>query len=87
MDVVILNEHQIAREFTVLAQMDDLLDETLALVVTRMRLAGEDELDGPVLVMRELHDVFKLLKNQRPRACKWQSGARSPMVNASGFRR
>ena len=48
-----------------LAQMNDLLDEALAFVVARMRLAGENELDGPLLVVREFHDVFELLENQR----------------------
>ena len=65
MDVVIFDEDQIAREFAVLAQMNDLLDEAFAFVVARMRLAGENKLDRPLLVVREFHDVFKLLENQR----------------------
>ena len=58
--------------------MNNLLDEALALVVARMRLAGEDELYRALLVADEFYDVVKLLKNQR-RA--------KPMVSASGFRR
>ena len=58
-------KHQVARQFAVLAQMNDLLDEPLALVVARMRLAGENELHRPLLVVRELHDVVELLENQR----------------------
>ncbi len=65
MDVVVLDEHEIARKFAVLAQVNDLLDEAFAVVVARMRLAGEDELDGALLVVRELHDVLELLENQR----------------------
>src|ERR1035438_5545978 len=42
-DVVVLNEDEITRKFRVPAQMNDLLDEALALVVARMGLAGEDE--------------------------------------------
>ena len=30
-----------------------------------MRLAGENKLDGPLPVVRELHDVVELLENQR----------------------
>ena len=52
-------------QFAVLAEVDDLLDEPFAFVVARMRLAGEDELDGPLLVVREFHDVVELLENQR----------------------
>ena len=52
-------------KFAVLAQVNDLLDEPLAVVVARMRFAGKNELDGPLLVVRELHDVLKLLENQR----------------------
>jgi hypothetical protein len=52
-------------QFAVLAQMDDLLDEPFAVVVARMRLAGKDELHGPLLVAREFHDVVELLENQR----------------------
>ena len=64
-DVVVLDEHQVAREFAVFAQMDDLLDEALAVVVARVGLAGEDELDGPLLVAAQFHDVLELLENQR----------------------
>ena len=69
-------------KFTVLAQMNNLLDETLAVIVARVRLAGEDELDGPLLVMRQFHDVFKLLEDQRrafgkvaeaPRRSRWST--------------
>ena len=45
--------------------MNDLLDETFAVVVARMGLAGENELHGPLLVVREFHDVVELLEDQR----------------------
>ena len=64
-DVVVLDENEVACEFAVLAQMNDLLDEAFAVVVARMRLAGENELDGPLLVVDQFHDVFELLENQR----------------------
>ncbi len=49
-NVVIFDEDKIAREFAVFAQMDNLLDETLAFVIARMRLARKDELHGALLV-------------------------------------
>ena len=52
-------------EFAVFAQMDDLLDEAFAVVVARMGLAGEDELDRALLVLGEFHDVVELLEDQR----------------------
>ncbi len=52
-------------QLAVLAQVDDVLDVAFAVVIARMRLAGEDELDGPVLVARQAHDVLQLLEDQR----------------------
>ena len=65
MDVVILNKHQPPGQFAVFAEMDDLLDEAFAFVVARVRLAGENELDGPLLVVDEVYDVVELLENER----------------------
>ena len=70
-------KHQIAREFAVLAQMNDLLDEFFALVVARMRLAGKNELHRALLVVREFHDVVELLEDQR-RAFVGGKPAREP---------
>ena len=47
--VVVLDEHQVPCKIAVFAEMDDLLDVALAIVVARMRLAREDELDRPFL--------------------------------------
>src|SRR5436309_7499921 len=65
MHIVIFNEDEIAFQLAVFAQVNDVLDESLALVVARMRLARKDELDGPLFIMHEPHDVLKLLENQR----------------------
>ena len=46
MDVVILDEDQVALQFAVSAEVNDVLDVALAVVVARMRLAGKDELHG-----------------------------------------
>ena len=64
-DVVVFDEHQVTGQFTVFAQVNDLLDESFAFVVAGMRLAGKYELDWPLLVVGEIHDVFELLENQR----------------------
>ena len=63
--VVVLYEHEVAFELAVFAQVNDVLDEALALVVARMGLARENELNGPLFVVDELHDISKLLKDQR----------------------
>ncbi len=65
MHVVVLDEDQVALQLAVLAEVDDVLDVTFAGIVARVGLAREDELDGPLPVARELHDVFKLLEDQR----------------------
>ena len=65
MNVIILDEHQVALQFAVFAQMNDALDVSFAVVVARMRLAGENELHGPVAVIDQFDDVLELIKNQR----------------------
>src|SRR6185503_6716145 len=54
-----------AFQLTIFAEMNDVLDESLALVVARMSFASEDELDGPVFVVNKFHDILKLLEDQR----------------------
>src|SRR5207249_936577 len=63
--VVVLDEDEVSLEIAVFAEVDDVLDVTLAVVVARMGLAGENELDGPGLVASQLHDVVELLEDQR----------------------
>src|SRR5690606_11401065 len=55
-NVVVLDEHQPAVQLGVLAQMNDLLDVTLAGVVPRMRLARENELHRTLRIPRQPHD-------------------------------
>ena len=64
-DIVVLDEDEAALEFAVFAEVNDLLDELLALVIARMSLAGEDELQRTLFVVGQLHDVFKLLEDER----------------------
>src|SRR5947199_9787961 len=45
--------------------MNDVLDVTFAVIIPRVRLAGENELHRLALVARELHNILKLLENQR----------------------
>jgi len=42
--------------------MNDVLDVALAVVVARVRLAGEDKLNRPRLVAGQADDVFDLLE-------------------------
>jgi len=63
-NVVIFDKHEIIRQLAAFAQLNDLLNEAFAFVVPRVRLAGEDELNRPLLVMDEFYDVFKLPENQ-----------------------
>src|SRR5205823_6643034 len=65
MDVVIFNEDEIAFEFAVFAQMNDVLDVAFALVIARMGFASENELDGPRGVPSEPHDILELLEDER----------------------
>src|SRR5579864_4745489 len=80
-------------EFAVFAEMDDLLDETLTVVVARMGLAGVDELHGTLLVADELHDIVELLEDQRrafvsseaAREADGQRVGREQMIEADVF--
>jgi len=62
--VIVLDEYQVALQVAVFAKMNDVLDVAFAIVVTRMRLAGEYELNGTGFVTRQAHDIFDLLENQ-----------------------
>src|SRR5438876_5030138 len=63
--VVILDENQVPLQIAVFAQVNDMLDVTLAIVVARVRLAGENELHGPALIAGEFYNVFQLLEYER----------------------
>src|SRR5665213_4532363 len=64
-NIIILNEHQIAFEFAEFAEVNDALDVTLAIIIARMRLAGKNELHRPLGVVDQLYDAFKLIEYQR----------------------
>src|ERR1700692_907355 len=82
-NIVIFYEHQMALHVAVFAQMDDVLDVPLAIIIPGMRLAGKDELDRAILVAGEFHHILKLLKNKR-RAFVGRESARKP--NGQGIR-
>src|SRR5262249_15971288 len=64
-NVVVLDEDEIVLEIAITAEVNDVLDVTLAFVVARVGLAGENKLEGPLFVFNELNDIVELLKNQR----------------------
>ena len=65
MHIIILDKNQVTVQAAVFAQVNDVLDEAFALVVARVRFAGENKLDRPLFVMHQLDDVVKPLENQR----------------------
>src|SRR5882672_7119395 len=65
MHIVVLDENQVTLEITVLAEVDDVLNVTLPIFISRMGFARKNKLNGPLFVARELHDVLELLKDQR----------------------
>src|SRR3974390_1468538 len=52
-------------KITVFAEMKDLLNVALAVIVARMRLAGKNELNRPFGISSELHDFVQLVENKR----------------------
>src|SRR5215204_2563218 len=65
MDIIILNEHQLSLQIAIFAEVNDVLDVTLAIIIPRMRFARENKLDGPGFVSGQLDDILELLENQR----------------------
>src|SRR5262249_48934321 len=63
--VIVLDEHEVTLQVAVPGQVNDVLDESLPIIVPRMSLPGEDELNRPDFVAREPHDVLQLLKDER----------------------
>src|SRR6266404_9845138 len=51
--VVILDKNQMTLQIAVFAQVNDVLNVTFAIVVARVRLAGENKLHGTVLIARK----------------------------------
>ena len=65
MDVIVFNKNKAAIQLTKLAQVNDLLNECFPMVVARMGLAREDELDWSPFVFDQLHNLLELIENQR----------------------
>src|SRR3954466_1404947 len=63
--VVILDEYEGTFEFTIFAQVNNVLNVTLAFIITGMCLAGENKLDWSRCIAGEANNLFKLLEDQR----------------------
>ena len=64
-------------QVAVFAQVNDVLDVALAVVVARVRLAGEDELDRAGPCRASGARCSPTAGRSAARACRWQSGAQS----------
>src|SRR5581483_3634623 len=64
-DVVVLDEDDAPGEARVAAQPGDLLQQMLARVVPRVRLAGEDELDGLDRVIDQADEALDEAEEER----------------------
>ena len=65
MDIVIFNEHQMALQLRVLAEVEYMLNEPFPVIVARMRFAGKDKLNRAVPVLNQFGNVLELLEDQR----------------------
>jgi hypothetical protein len=63
--VVVLDEHEVPLQSGVARELDDPLHVALAVVVARVGLAGEDELERPLRSVDERDDPVQLLEDQR----------------------
>src|SRR5437762_2281659 len=61
--VIVFDKYQVSLEFAVLAQVNDVLDVALALVVARMGFARKNKLDWPFGVLDQPDHVLELLEN------------------------
>src|SRR5215510_8760569 len=64
-DIVILDKNEVSLELTELAEVNDMLNEPLPVIVARMCFPGKDKLNRPLPVMNQANDIFKLLKDER----------------------
>src|SRR5690606_27709616 len=62
--VVVLDEEDLANEALILREPVDLLDEPLALLVGRVCLAREHQLDGSVLVTEDRRQAVEIAEDQ-----------------------
>ncbi len=64
-DVVVRQEHDAVPHGRVVGEPDHLLDEPLARLVGRVRLARDDELDGPLRVQQQLLEPLGVAQHER----------------------
>src|SRR6185436_15837925 len=62
--VVVLEDEDPSAELPRARALEDLLDDALTGAVRRMRLAGEDQLDGPLLVPQEAGEPVDVVEDQ-----------------------
>src|SRR5262249_10896679 len=62
--VIIFEEDQVALEIAVFAEVNNVLNIALSVVIAGMSFAGKDELNRAVLVAGQFDDVFELLEDQ-----------------------
>src|SRR5947199_1325868 len=65
MHIIILDKDEPPLQIAIFAQVNDVLDITLAIVIARMGFAGKNELDRPGAISCEPHDILELLKDQQ----------------------
>src|SRR5947208_4125463 len=83
MHVVVFDKHQMALQIAIFAQVNDMLNVALAIVIPRMGFAGEDKLNRPSLITGQFDDILKLLKNERS---SFVGGKAARKPNGQGIR-
>ena len=63
-DVVVFNNGDLAEEALLLAQPIDALDQRLAIIIGRMRLAGEDQLYGTLGIVQEPLEPLLIMEDE-----------------------
>src|ERR1700691_3881012 len=70
-DVIVLDENELIGELPIAHQFSDLLQNSFARLVVRMRFAGKDELHWPLGVVHHRGQVLDIGENQ---VCSLVSG-------------
>ena len=65
MDIVVLQKYKMALQIAELAQVNEVLNVTLPVVVTRVGLPREHKLNRLSFIPRQFHDVLELLEDER----------------------
>src|SRR5690606_22843514 len=63
--VIVFQEDDLAGKAWLLAKLIDAPDQGLAGFIARMRLAGKDELHGPLRIVEDALESFRILENER----------------------